>query len=472
MRQSRKNSSGLIFGAKMRYSRLLIILSVLVLILLTSCGECKVDADCPMKQAHTAKCVDKECKYEPIPGQCGNGICDGNEDKCTCPSDCGPCSGAVPGSKYLTQECVQSKCLQDVAADKIRPVAMSADINSAGDKFKIDTLYSQPFNIKKDTFDITLTLGTQGPQNSDELIISMELTAKTKEGRTVTLARQNVNKYLWSAGSSFTQPLILDFPAAEIESELTSLVLKVSYEYGLMQTGKKIRRQVQFVNNYREKFVFVNPATTYPCPASCDDKNPGTKDTCGPQTNYFCIHEPIPGVCGNGICDGSKNKCTCPQDCGPCSGSAGNFLDFTCKDNKCITMLKTTAAITPSDLFDDRSLGPVQLQNHYKFKNPFDIKTENFELDFKLYRIDPKVSGMTIEAVRLLDGTQQIAEQQVNQEVTTEGIAVKAKIAEISQPEEEHTLNLGVWYKFNQEGTEKRGNYKYTLGKITLISPG
>ncbi|HLF54129.1 MAG TPA: hypothetical protein VI612_00220 [Candidatus Nanoarchaeia archaeon] len=452
--------------------RLILLLSVIALLILTSCGECKVDADCPAKQAHTAKCLDKECKYAPIPGQCGNGLCDANEDKCTCPSDCGPCAGAVPGSKYLTQECVQNKCLQDVSGSKIQPVAMSADINSAGDKFKIDTLYNQPFNLKKDTFDVTVTLGTQGPQNSDELIVSMELTARTKEGRTITLARQDVNRYLWSTGSSFTQQLILDFPTAEIEGELTGLVLKVSYEYSLMQAGKKARRQAPFINNYREKFVFVNPTTTYPCPASCDDKNPGTRDTCGPQTNYFCIHEPIPGTCGNGICDGNENKCTCPSDCGPCSGSAGNFIDYTCKNNECITMLKTTTTTTPSDLFDDRLLGPVQLQNHYKFTNPFDIKTENFDFVFSLYKIDSGTSGMMIETVRLLDGTQQIAEQQVNQEVTKEGTTVKVKITEISQPEEEHTLSLGVWYKYNQDGTEKRGNYKYTIGKITLISPG
>jgi len=457
----------------MRYRRILLILSVIALLILAACKtECKVDGDCDKRPANafTAKCVDKKCVYTPVPGVCGNGLCDGNENGCNCATDCGECKGAVQNSKYLLKSCVQDQCVETVPEEKVKPVYLSSEQGSSGDKFKLDTIYNQPFNMRKDTFDVTLTLSSQGTQNSDEHILSMELNAQTMEGRTITLTRQDVNRYLWSQGSSVKQPLILDFLTTDLEGELKNLVLTVNYEYAITSGGKKTQKKAQFKNTYREKFAFARPSKVYACPP-CDDKIPGTRDICDKATG-FCKHEPIPGACGNGMCDGNENKCTCTGDCGECKGSAGNFLDFMCQGNQCVTILKTTATITPKDVFDDRSLGLLQLQNHYIFNNPFDVINDEMELRFTLYRVDPSVSGVTVETIRLLEGTQQIAEQQVNQEVTAEGTTVKIKIPSIAKPEEEHTINLGVWYKYAHEGEEKRSHYNYNIGKITLIKPG
>ncbi len=448
---------------------------IVALLLLAACGksECKKDVDC--SRAHfTGKCVDKKCSYTPVPNECGNKKCEeaNKEDKCACPVDCGICEGKVPDSKFLVQQCIQDKCIEDVEESQIKPYFSTADITSSGDKFKIATIYPQPFNMKKDTFSITVTLADQGQSNSDEHIINAELTATTKDKRTITLVRTDIDKYLWTEGSSIFEGLIIDFPTTEIESELTNLALKIQYEYSITQAGKKTVKQATLQNRYKEKFMFVKPSASYPCPANCDDKNAGTKDTCGAQTNFFCKHEPIPNTCGNFKCDGSENRCTCPTDCGVCSGSAGNFLDFACKTNKCITQLKAGVSVQPNSLFDDRSLGPVQLNNNYKYNSPLNIKEDEFNLDFKIYRIDPSVSKFTIETIRILEGTQQLVEVAVGKELNDKPTPVIVKIPSIQQPEEEHSLNIGVWYKYTQGDQEKTGSFQKQLGKMTLINPG
>ncbi|MBI5159349.1 hypothetical protein HY992_04475 [Candidatus Micrarchaeota archaeon] len=80
------------------------------------------------------------------------------------------------------------------------------------------------------------------------------------------------------------------------------------------------------------------------CPSSCDDFNPCTRDYCGRETEYACVHyllegeqqgcrgasgtcardmceqgacvqASIPNCCGNGKCDGSEDAVACPSDC-------------------------------------------------------------------------------------------------------------------------------------------------------------
>ena len=452
-----------------------LVFCIAVLLILAACGkaECKKDVDC-IRSHFTGKCVEKKCVYTPVPNECGNNKCEetNKEDKCSCPADCGECEGKVEGSQFLVQQCIQDRCIEDVEESQVKPYFTSADISSAGDKFKIDTIYPQPFNMKKDTFSITITLADQGTSNSDEHLLNAELTATTRDKRTITLARTDVDKYLWTEGSDIYEALIIDFPTTELEGELTNLILKIQYEYAIAQSGKKTVKQGVLQNKYKDKFIFVKPSASYPCPASCDDKNSGTKDTCGAQTSFFCKHEPVSGACGNFKCDGTENRCSCPGDCGVCSGSAGNFLDYACQMNKCITQLKTGVSVQPNSLFDDRSLGPVQLNNNYKYNSPFNIKEDEFQLDFKIYHIDPKVSGFIIETIRILEGSQQLVELSVDKELSDTPTPVIIKIPSTQQPEEEHSLSIGVWYKYTQEGQEKTGNFQKQLGKITLINPG
>ena len=449
--------------------------AVILLLVLAACSsaECKKDLDCTAKplSAFTPSCTEGICQYNPLPNVCGNEKCDASENKCTCDTDCGACAGAVSGSQYLTQQCVKTECTQDVKQNLVKPAFASQEASSSGDKFKLDTAYSQPFNLKKDTMGLTITLSLPSAQNFEHNILRLELTGQTKDRRTITLISKDVNKHLWTLGSTLEEELVLDFPTPELEGELSNLILKVYYEFTQKQSGKSTKRQSTFQATFKDKFIFVKPNAQYPCPASCDDKNPGTRDTCSQQTDFFCKHEPIQGACGNFICDSAENKCSCASDCGPCQGSAGNFLDFTCKANTCAAVLKPGVVIEPNSLFDDRSLGPFQLNNNYKFNNPLNIKTDKINLDFKIYRKDPSIENIIIETVRLLEGQQQLAEINPNQQLSEQPATIQVSIPSIAEPEEEHSIVLGIWYKYDQSGTTKQGNFQKPLGKITLVNP-
>ncbi|MBI2545796.1 hypothetical protein HYV81_01310 [Candidatus Woesearchaeota archaeon] len=51
------------------------------------------------------------------------------------------------------------------------------------------------------------------------------------------------------------------------------------------------------------------------CPASCDDENPCTADSCSPATGFQCAHELIAFCCGNNECEADETSATCATDC-------------------------------------------------------------------------------------------------------------------------------------------------------------
>ncbi len=452
-----------------------IIALLLLLVVACSKAECKTASDCTGKpsSAFTPRCdEEKLCQYTPIPNTIGNGQCETGENQCTAPADCMPlCQGKVAGSNSLVQKCVNNECVQDVTSSK--GVLVTSEASSAGDKFKIDTEYNLPFNLKKDLFTTTIGL-TASAQNKDHIITRAEITAQTKEKRTVTLARKDINKPLFNGGTVLEE-FILDFPA-DIEGDLTTVALVVNYDYNTVSSGKKTPKQGTAKITYREKLTYVNPNTIPSCPSpteaakKCDDKNAGTRDTCDSATG-FCKHEPLPGVCGNFKCDTTENRCNCAQDCGTCSGSAGAYTDYSCRGGQCLTSLKSGVAPDAQSIFDDRNIGPVHLNNNYKFKTPFNTKKDKLDIDFKIYQQDPTVTRVVIETVRVLQGQQQLAEANVNLELDT----TSAKTASIQLPaptdaEEETNPSINVWYMYVQNEQEKRGTFQKALGKITLIA--
>ena len=379
----------------MRYS-LIVVLSIVSLLLLVSCGECKQALDCPSRlPGFEASCVDKTCEYLSISNVCGNGVCDITENECTCEQDCGTCSGKVPGSMFLAKQCINNACLADVAGSQEQVFDSGEARSTGGDRFRVESLYTSPFNTKKDTFKVTLTLSTQGKDNREQLIKSIELTGRTKERSVISIAQKDISKHLWSSGSSFVEELIIDVPGS-VESELDNLQLIFNYDYLL----KGVQKSAGFKQNLKTKLLYVKPDVTYPC-SECDDGNPGTNDVCSPETNFFCSYEPIPGACGNFVCDGNENKCRCPQDCGPCEGSAGEYVDFTCRSNNCITTMKSNVVQTPNSIFDERRVGPVELNNNYEFNSPFDINNDKFMIEIGIYSMGD-ASDFKVETIRLL----------------------------------------------------------------------
>lgn len=445
--------------------RLIPLIAISVLLLLAACGECSTSDDCVGKPRDTfkANCIDSTCSYTPVPNMCGNERCEAGETKGTCPQDCGQCRGRVGNSTLLEYKVVNSVCVEDVISGKTKPFYTTMDVAQSGDKFKIETAYTTPFNVDKDTFNPTITL-TQA-SNKDIHFIRAELTGQTLAKNTITLGTKQLNKRLWQQGDSFNENMILDFGDRTIDAEgkLTNLILTLAYEYIQGTTPK----QGTLIVRYKDDFQFVNPTTSV-CPANCDDSNPATTDSCGAQTKYFCQHDPIPNTCGNELCDGSENKCTCAKDCGPCSGNAGKFLQYTCEVSKCITILKPEATIEQKNLFDERNFGPVSLNNNYRYNSPFDTSKDAFNLDFKIYSQESGMDSVIIETIRLFEGQNVVAETAPNLALSTTAQTVTLTIPPVTA-EEDKTLTLRVWYAYTKAGQEVKGSYAKQLDKLTLL---
>lgn len=457
----------------MNVKTFLFVLLTISLIALSACtrAECKTNADC-IKQHYTSSCINKMCVYSPIPGECGNSLCETNagENKCTCPDDCGICAGPV--SPNMEQACVRNTCLESVLPEKIKPISSTAELAAGGDKIRITTGYNQPFNMRSDMFTVKFSIITESKYNSERRIAKLALMGQTIDKRTITLAEKNINRNLWPETDLNTE-LIVNFPTTLKEGTISNLELQITYEYSTGTGMQKSQKSTIIKNPYRGvSFLWVKPTTQYPCPESCDDGNPGTQDVCDSSTEYFCEHMPIPGACGNFVCDSGEDRCTCPQDCGPCSGDAGAYTEYVCMQNKCVAQLKPGITIVPASIFDDRNIGQFHLQNNYRYQNPFNTRTDRFTLNFNLYDKAVDASNVKITAARLFEGTNEIAAAVRTLSLPNIGQTgmIEMTIPAQPLPEIERSITLQVWYEFDRNNQTTKGSYTKSIGKISFMT--
>lgn len=442
-----------------------------VLIMLSACEkpECREDADC-VREHFVGECVDKKCSYEPIPDECGNLVCEerAGENKCTCAVDCGECSGK--SGKHFVLACVDSTCVERIPQAK--PITQTQELSFAGSKLTTTTTFYQPFNLGADTWDLEFTLSLLAESISNVRVTRLELTGLTKDKRTVLLASKTVNKYLWAEGSTLEENLILDFTTAEKSGEFTGLTLKIFVDYTTSTAAATQQKSTVLQLRYRAlRFEWAKPKTSV-CP-DCDDNNPGTKDYCGPETNYFCKHDPIPGVCGNFVCEPGENKCSCAQDCGPCTGTIGAYLMRGCVGTECKAQLKPGVTITPKSLFDDRDLSAFHLQNNYEYNEPFNTRTDKLVMEFSLFEKQESVGEIKITEARLLERAEEIARATIDVTLASIGDAATAEIMipSLPIPEQQKTVTLRVWYEYEKDGETIRNSYAKALGKIVFVTP-
>ncbi|MEM4240470.1 MAG: hypothetical protein QXM31_02795 [Candidatus Woesearchaeota archaeon] len=451
--------------------RNLAFIAVIVLVLaLAGCAkaECKKDADCA-RPHFIGKCVDKKCSFTPIPNECGNLKCerDAGENECTCEPDCGKCSGKV--GKYLEKVCNEKKdaCIQLVPATSQKPITLTKELATGGTKISVTTLFSQPFNTKRDQFELEFGINVLSPAMTDLKISRLELTGMTPDKRTILLADKAVGRNLFE-GSKLKEKLIISFPTADIDGELTNLILKIYIDYVLVSGTVSTPKSATLQNNYQAlKFLWATPEVSPGCPVC--EKIPGMKESCSEATNFFCEYVPIAGACGNGICDASENECICPADCGPCAGG-GAYTSRSCVASNCVSQLRQGIAAKPQSLLDERDMGPFEMQNTYRFNSPFNTKQDKFVLELRLKQKDESISSVKVTDARLLDGSEEISFAVLNKELTTEAQAFEMRILP-GPAEQERALTLRVWYEYVQNGETKQGDFTKPLGKVVIVSP-
>lgn len=439
-------------------------------LVLGGCGEEKVcPASCDDGNPCTVDSCSEEteymCTHTPIPG---------------CVPECPePCMG--PAGNYMEIKCdpIAKRCAADVKEGvKISTSALTNEMLSMGNKFRVITTYSQPFNTKKDLFNVKVSLSSIGQGISNIKLKSAELTGLDPNRQTVTLGEKSINKFLWNTDTVVEEGIRIDFPTSEYDGEFTNVKLKVNYEYQQTYAGQTQTRTAVFEVTLRGvTFIWMKPEMTYQCPDSCDDGNPGTADICNKGTGYFCTHQPIPGKCGNYICDPTENKCTCEIDCGPCTGDAGQYLSYLCANKECKTMIKTGVIQQPDTRLDEKNRNFYYLQNSYSFVNPFNVNSDTFSLEFKLYNKQESVGGVKIVEAKLLDQRSEVASVVINEMLNAVGSTVTAELPVTSfvgnEDDKSINLRIDVEYQYTTAtGTElRKDNFLTSLGTITFINP-
>jgi hypothetical protein len=451
-----------------------IIGAIILMLVLAGCGEPEPEVQCPASCDDANPCTTDSCSKDtgnmcrntPIPG---------------CSADCGvPCTGDV--GMYMEMQCdpVLKQCASAPKAGLQQSIsAQTKELQGVGgNKFKASTQFNLPFNTKKNVFGIKISASAIGTGVSNLVIKKIEITGVDANRQTVTLGEKTVNRPLWTTDDSIEEDVRIDFPTSANDGSFTSIKANIDYDYkysfGTQMQDKTGKTPLLLTGI---TFTWFKPSMTQACPLSCDDGNEGTADKCSAATGYFCENEPIPGKCGNYACDIDENKCTCPADCGPCTGDAGKYLNYICQESECRTMIKPGTVPQPTPITDDRTLGPVYLQNTYAFNNPFDITKDKFNLEFKLYNKNDAVGAVKVVEARILESNIELGSVEVNGNLNAVGSSATKllPITAFAGIESDKSLSLKVYLEYQYtttSGTELRKiDFTKPFGIITLINP-
>jgi len=463
----------------------LIIVLVLTLFIVSACGECKKDSDCENKKCFTVSCKDKTCDYIPVPECCGNGIKENTEDgavgnECTCPQDYGFCQGS--SGQYLTKLCNDEKteCALDFKKGAQKMSSTTYRRAYSGNNFKVTAYYNTPFNLDADTFRVDIGLESIQDKASDIKITKLTLNGKNSKSKDIILGEKEVNKYILDTETSISDEIILDFTTTEQEEKISYLSILINFEY-LYDSGRtKLEKTESFKFDLtKAELIYANPTSQRACPDSCDDDNAGTADSCSASTDFFCSHKPIPNACGNFKCDSYEDKCTCPQDCGKCDGTVGEYLESTCYQNKCITQIRNQVSITPETIFEERNLGKFKLNIYYTYNKPFNIKEDSFKVDMDLLSVTEGSSSPKVTKVVFLESSTLLADKEVSLLFSglgdSKSVSMPVTFSMVDEYDEKIT-SVKVYYEYKEqvgdEVKDRQGSFIKTLGNIYFINPG
>jgi len=189
-----------------------------------------------------------------------------------------------------------------------------------------------------------------------------------------------------------------------------------------------------------------------------------------------CVYQPIANECGNGLCEENvgENSCTCESDCGECKGGTGKYLGKSCQKDICVFGIKKDVKIVPTSLFEDRKMGDVNLQINYKFNSPFNTLADKIVMDVELFNLREGVSDVRITKVKALEKSSEFGSFESAVDFPSVGSKgrVDLKINKFSSPEEEHDIDLAVWYEYMKNDETVKAQFTYSkLPKIFFLSP-
>lgn len=184
----------------------ILLISTLILILfLSSCARCPKTCDdgngcttdyCSKETGYLCQNVEKEGCH------CGNTVCEEEleENKCTCPRDCGSCKGKV--NEYVNYACVDDVCITALKEDvEPLPQTLVQEIKQSGLRINVKIAYSNPHNIKTENVGFEFRLDDFNADQLSNLNIDRII---IKDLKSILINDFEVDEKLSSIGSSFS----------------------------------------------------------------------------------------------------------------------------------------------------------------------------------------------------------------------------------------------------------------------------
>ena len=189
----------------------------------TRAYPCPIAKQCDDNDPSTLDYCDPQdapfCKHEAKAGACGNGICESNENKCTCAADCGACGGV---GKVTTSQCANNQCVVQLRDGVIVQPIRIVNPNKLGKVSVTTTIeYNSPFDATQDQVHVSISVDTRDAAVDSFSIDKVQLFA----GQSLELASKSGGGDL-AAGNSFTATFPL---STKLVEEELSPQLKVSY---------------------------------------------------------------------------------------------------------------------------------------------------------------------------------------------------------------------------------------------------
>ncbi|MBN1157542.1 hypothetical protein JXA85_08030 [Candidatus Woesearchaeota archaeon] len=469
-----------------RNPQILVIFLLILVLLISGCGKkvCKTNADCSDDNKCTNDyCVKgKECKHTAIKDcHCGNGVCEKIENQCTCPEDCTKCLGKE--GKYLKKVCVDDECVTDAA--NVTEKSFTDIITERDLKLQATYTYDYPFNLQKSVFNIKIRIQQLGTYALRPRINKVEVFKKRDRlGTDVTIfGSKRINKVLWSEDTEINEDIVLD--NVEMNGSETSHIANVKIYYDYITGTKQEETPITYSKEFKEPIVFVAPTTKQKCPENCDDSNDCTKDYCSQKTGYFCMHDAVTSsCCGNNVCDPDEDKCTCPEDCGSCSGRFGSYMEFVCLEQECHAILRNDVVVTPRPIIDNRDISTdFSIEARIEYNEPFDVTQDNFKITIAMTKLNPATSDIVFERAHVLDTNNVLLgeKQDINSPLSQIGESFDVEIPVsfvMRDVEEEHMPKIKLIYSYTRppRGTspgELLTNqfYEKAIGKLVFVNP-
>jgi hypothetical protein len=230
----------------------LVLMLVGSIFFLSGCGEkaeCESSSDCAMSGNPCAqgRCSSGRCVRIIKDDCCGNSKCeaDGGEDKCSCPKDCGNCTGklkynitALGRTKtyeaiYARYLCINKECKIGVDPDQVNEKRFATDLE-VRNAFKIELVstINNPFDAASDTLKFRFTLKNK----ASNLVGSINLTSlQIMSGSELMGEKLGLNKVLTSLEESFNDEMRI-ISAQSLNEETKKVELVIGYRYSYTDT--------------------------------------------------------------------------------------------------------------------------------------------------------------------------------------------------------------------------------------------